>query len=160
MALVLQPSLVVMDEPTTALDVVVQRSIMDELERLREQLGFSVLLISHDLDLVAERATRLAIMYAGRLVEVGPAKELVASARHPYTEALLTSSMSLDSRVERVEDLAGSAPALIGVQSGCAFFPRCPKAAPGHELVVPPLEAVAPEHWVACHLYSSTETAR
>jgi peptide/nickel transport system ATP-binding protein len=152
-ALALRPELVVMDEPTTALDVVVQRSIMDEIERLREQFGFSVLLISHDLDLVAERASRLAIMYAGRLVEIGSAKEVTANPMHPYTEALLGSSMPVDSSVRRVEELAGRPPHLISLPSGCSFFPRCPKARPGHDRAVPLLREAAHAHQVACHLY-------
>ncbi|HUZ24658.1 MAG TPA: ABC transporter ATP-binding protein [Streptosporangiaceae bacterium] len=156
-ALALQPDLVIMDEPTTALDVVVQRAIMDEIERLREQLGFSVLLISHDLDLVAERASKLAIMYAGRIVEVGPAKQVVASPRHPYTAALLASTMSVDGPVDRVGELAGRPPDLIGVQAGCAFFPRCAKARPGHDQRVPLLREVEPGHQVACHLYPEKE---
>ena len=159
MALALEPELVVMDEPTTALDVVVQRSIMDELDRLRERLGFSVLLISHDLDLVAERASRLAIMYAGALVEVGPAQDVALSPLHPYTKGLLSSAMSVDGPVRRVETLPGRVPDLIGERSGCAFFPRCSSAQPYHELVDPPLLEVTPGHQVACHLYSSVRAS-
>jgi peptide/nickel transport system ATP-binding protein len=156
-ALALEPDLVVMDEPTTALDVVVQRAIMDEIERLRQQLGFSVLLISHDLDLVAERASRLAIMYAGRLVETGPAGQIVAGPRHPYTEALLGSTLPVDGPLEHMTELPGRQPDLIAPQPGCAFFPRCPKAQPGHDQVVPGLREVGPQHEVACHLYAETE---
>jgi peptide/nickel transport system ATP-binding protein len=158
-ALALEPDLVIMDEPTTALDVVVQRSIMDEMDRLREQLGFSVLLISHDLDLVAERASRLAIMYAGRLVEVGAAKEVVARPLHPYTEALLGSTMSVDGPVGRMTELAGRPPDLIGPQPGCAFFPRCARRQPGHDQRVPLLREAEPDHLVACHLYPEKELA-
>jgi peptide/nickel transport system ATP-binding protein len=156
-ALALQPDLVVMDEPTTALDVVVQRSIMDEVDRLREQLGFSVLLISHDLDLVAERASQLAIMYAGRLVETGPARQVVTNPRHPYTEALLASTMPIDGPEDRMSELPGRPPDLTAPQRGCAFFPRCAKAQPGHDERLPLLRAVGPGHEVACHLYAETE---
>jgi peptide/nickel transport system ATP-binding protein len=156
-ALALEPDLVVMDEPTTALDVVVQRTIMDEIDRLREQLGFSVLLISHDLDLVAERASQLAIMYAGRLVETGPARDVVASPRHPYTEALLASTMPVDAAAGKITELAGRPPDLTSLPPGCAFFPRCPKARPGHDERRPALRAVGPDHEVACHLYAQTE---
>jgi peptide/nickel transport system ATP-binding protein len=159
-ALALEPDLVVMDEPTTALDVVVQRSIMDEIDRLRDQLGFSVLLISHDLDLVAERASQLAIMYAGRVVEIGPAKEVVASPLHPYTEALLSSTMTLDGASHRLAELPGKPPDLIGAQTGCTFFPRCAKAQPGHDKKVPVLLETSPRHQVACHLYTDWEPAR
>ena len=158
-ALALQPDLVVMDEPTTALDVVVQRSIMDEIDRLREQLGFSVLLISHDLDLVAERASHLAIMYAGRLVETGPAREVVTSPRHPYTEALLASTMPIDGPLDRMAELPGRPPDLTAPQPGCAFFPRCAKAQPGHDKQLPPLRAIGPGHEVACHLYAQRQVA-
>jgi peptide/nickel transport system ATP-binding protein len=152
-ALALEPDLVIMDEPTTALDVVVQRAIMDEMDRLREQLGFAVLLISHDLDLVAERASRLAIMYAGRLVELGDAAQVVASPRHPYTQALLESTMSVDGPVERLTELAGRPPDLIDPSPGCAFYPRCAQRRPGHDERVPLLREIAPGHQVACHLY-------
>ena len=159
-ALALQPELVIMDEPTTALDVVVQRSIMDEIDRLREQLGFSVLLISHDLDLVAERASQLAIMYAGRIVETGSSADVTSSPRHPYTEALLTSTMSVDGGVHRLTELGGRPPDLIGTAPGCSFFPRCAKAEAWHETQTPELRDVAPGHAVACHLYPALERAR
>jgi peptide/nickel transport system ATP-binding protein len=159
-ALALQPDLLVMDEPTTALDVVVQRGIMDELDGLRERLGFSALLISHDLELVAERADQLAIMYAGRLVEVGPAKAVVTNPLHPYTEALLSASMPLEGPVGRLHELAGRPPDLLSPQVGCAFFPRCAKAAVGHDLRIPALREVHPGHLVACHLYSELELTR
>jgi peptide/nickel transport system ATP-binding protein len=156
-ALALEPDLEVMDEPTTALDVVVQRSIMDEIDRLRQRLGFSVLLISHDLDLVAERASRLAIMYAGRLVETGPAGQVVADPRHPYTEALLASTLPVDGPLDQMTELPGRPPDLIAPQRGCAFFPRCEKALPGHDQRVPGLREVGHRHEVACHLYAETE---
>lgn len=154
-ALALGPSLVVMDEPTTALDVVVQRAIMDELDELRKALGFSVLLISHDLELVAERASKLAIMYAGRIVEWGTADEVVNAPRHPYTEALLTASIPLSGPVSRLDELAGRPPDLTLVETGCPFFPRCGRAQPGHDRQVPLLQEVGPGHTVACHLYKS-----
>jgi peptide/nickel transport system ATP-binding protein len=159
-ALALEPDLVIMDEPTTALDVVVQRSIMDEIDRLRVQLGFSVLLISHDLDLVAERASHLAIMYAGRLAEIGPAREVVGNPLHPYTEALLTSTMTLDGTAGRLAELPGKPPDLIGPDAGCPFFPRCVKAQPGHDKTVPLLLDSGSGHLVACHLYTNQELAR
>jgi peptide/nickel transport system ATP-binding protein len=154
MALSLQPDLIVMDEPTTALDVVVQRGIMDELGRLREQMGFSVLLISHDLDLVAERASRVAVMYAGELVEVAPARDLVFSPLHPYTTGLLASAMSVDGPASRLDALPGKVPDLIGDRTGCMFFTRCANRRPWHEFVVPRLLEVTPGRQVACHLYS------
>jgi oligopeptide/dipeptide ABC transporter ATP-binding protein len=119
-----------------------------------------VLLISHDLDLVAERASRLAIMYAGRVVESGPAAQVVASPQHPYTGALLASAMSVDGQEGRLSELPGRPPDLIAAQPGCAFFARCSQARPGHDQQVPALLEVAPGHEVACHLYADRELAR
>jgi peptide/nickel transport system ATP-binding protein len=160
MALALNPELVIMDEPTTALDVVVQRSIMDEVDRLREQLGFAVLLISHDLDLVAERATRVAIMYAGELVEIAPAAEVALNPLHPYTRGLLESTMSIEGAAVRVEALPGRPPDLTVERTGCAFYPRCPKSQAFHQVVFPVLQEVEPAHQVACHLYEPAKAVR
>jgi peptide/nickel transport system ATP-binding protein len=159
-ALALQPELVIMDEPTTALDVVVQRAIMDEIDALREQLGFSVLLISHDLDLVAERVSTLAIMYAGRIVEIGAAETVVNDPKHPYTVALLNSTMSVDGTGQRITELAGRPPDLISIPAGCSFYPRCPASLPGHDQSIPLLRDVGPDHRVACHLFAAKELAR
>jgi peptide/nickel transport system ATP-binding protein len=156
-ALALRPDLVIMDEPTTALDVVVQRGIMDELDRLRGELGFSALLISHDLELVAERASQIAIMYAGRIVELGSARAVVENPLHPYTVALLGASAPLEGPVERLSELPGRPPDLLQDVVGCSFFPRCSRAALGHDLETPTLKEVEPGHFVACHLYAQLE---
>ena len=124
-AVALQPSLLVMDEPTTALDVVIQREILESLMELREKLGFSVLFITHDLSLLIEIADTIAVMYAGRLVEKAPAKALFRAPRHPYTYGLTRSFPSLHGEKKTMTGIEGSPPDLRKVPSGCPFHPRC-----------------------------------
>jgi len=128
MALALDPQVVIMDEPTTALDVVTQREILDEIIRLRDQLGFSVLFITHDLSLLIELADSIAVMYAGRVVEQGGAQDLFHAPRHPYTLGLVHSFPSLHGTHRRLEGIPGSPPDLRHPPSGCQFHPRCPFA--------------------------------
>jgi peptide/nickel transport system ATP-binding protein len=128
MALALEPSLVLMDEPTTALDVVTQREILDELMGLRERLGFAVIFITHDLSLLLELADTIAIMYAGRLVELAGAADLVAAPRHPYSVGLLNSFPALHGERVKMTGIPGSPPSLRAMPSGCTFHPRCPYA--------------------------------
>jgi peptide/nickel transport system ATP-binding protein len=125
LAVALRPSLLIMDEPTTALDVVIQREILDELMQLREHLGFSVLFITHDLSLLIEIADSIAVMYAGRLVEKAPAKALFRAPRHPYTYGLTRSFPSLHGEKQVMAGIEGSPPDLRNVPSGCPFHPRC-----------------------------------
>ncbi len=125
-ALALNPSLLIMDEPTTALDVVIQREILEELMDLRERLGFSILFITHDLSLLIEIADRIAVMYAGRLVEQAAAKALFHAPRHPYTYGLTRSFPSLHGEKRVMTGIAGSPPDLRSVPPGCPFHPRCP----------------------------------
>jgi peptide/nickel transport system ATP-binding protein len=158
MALALRPELVVMDEPTTALDVVVQREILQQVQELQRELGFAVLFITHDLSLLLEFANRIAIMYAGELVEVAPAATLFRNARHPYTVGLMSSFPPLTGPLERMTGIPGSPPDLARPPSGCRFHPRCPHClieGPLHvrqTTVKPELREVAPGHLVACHL--------
>jgi peptide/nickel transport system ATP-binding protein len=128
MALALDPQVVIMDEPTTALDVVTQREILDEIIRLRDQLGFSVLFITHDLSLLIELADSIAVMYAGRVVEQGGAQDLFHAPRHPYTLGLVHSFPSLHGAHRRLEGIPGSPPDLRHPPTGCPFHPRCPFA--------------------------------
>jgi peptide/nickel transport system ATP-binding protein len=159
MALALRPELIVLDEPTTALDVVVQREILQELEQLKEELGFAVLFITHDLSLLVEFSERIAIMYAGEIVESAPAHELFAQPKHPYTVGLMSSFPPLSGPLERISGIPGAPPNLAKPPSGCRFNPRCPHC-DGHDgalfirqtTVRPTLRQVAPEHLVACHL--------
>ena len=128
MALALEPKVVIMDEPTTALDVVTQREILEELIGLRDRLGFAVLFITHDLSLLIELADSIAVMYAGRLVERASAAALFRSPRHPYTRGLLNSFPSLHGEWRKMTGIPGSPPDLRHVPSGCPFHPRCPHA--------------------------------
>jgi peptide/nickel transport system ATP-binding protein len=125
MALALEPQVVIMDEPTTALDVVTQREILEELMQLRERLGFAVLFITHDLSLLAEIADSIAVMYAGRLVERAGAAALFRAPRHPYTLGLLSSFPSLHGPRRRLTGIPGSPPDLRRIPAGCVFHPRC-----------------------------------
>jgi peptide/nickel transport system ATP-binding protein len=151
MALALEPRIVVMDEPTTALDVLVQREILDEVERLREELGFAVIFITHDLGLLLEISDRLAVMYAGRIVEYAPAEQLAESARHPYTQGLLRSFPDLRGRRRVLRGIPGSPPDLRGDLTGCAFAERCEHAFAPCFSTRPVLRPHAA--WpVACHL--------
>lgn len=125
MALALEPQVVIMDEPTTALDVVTQREILEEVIGLRDRLGFSVIFITHDLSLLLELADTIAVMYAGRLCEVGPARRLFRSPRHPYTLGLLNSFPPLHGEVRPLTGIPGSPPDLRRVPPGCPFHPRC-----------------------------------
>ncbi|MCU4186723.1 ABC transporter ATP-binding protein [Acidiferrimicrobium sp. IK] len=126
MALALDPQVVIMDEPTTALDVVTQREILDEITSLRDRLDFSVLFITHDLSLLIELADSIAVMYGGRIVEQGAAKEIYDSPRHPYTVGLVSSFPSMHGARRRLSGIPGSPPDLRNPPPGCAFHPRCP----------------------------------
>ncbi|MGH2514343.1 MAG: ABC transporter ATP-binding protein [Ktedonobacterales bacterium] len=157
-ALALSPDIVIMDEPTTALDVVVQREILTEILRLRDTLGFSVIFITHDLSLLLELADSIAIMYAGRIVEQGSSRALSEHPRHPYSYGLIHAFPPLRGPRRRAIGIPGSPPDLRAVPSGCAFHPRCPLAfAPCHE-TLPLLHPSSEEPGVAiaCHLYDST----
>ena len=138
LALALRPHLLIMDEPTTALDVVIQREILEELMQLKEQLGFSVLFITHDLSLLIEIADTIAVMYAGRLVEKAPAQALFRAPRHPYTYGLTRSFPSLRGEKKVMTGIPGSPPDLRNVPSGCPFHPRCAWAMPECSTTEPP----------------------
>jgi peptide/nickel transport system ATP-binding protein len=153
MALVLDPPMMILDEPTTALDVVVQGEIMGQLAELKEKLGFSILFITHDLSLLVEFSTRIAIMYAGEIVELAPAAELYANPLHPYTQGLLASFPTLHGPKTHLTGIPGSPPDMAAPPSGCRFHPRCPHCRPLHTQVVPKLREVTPGHYVACHLF-------
>lgn len=149
LALAMGPRLVVLDEPTTALDVVVQREIFDLIDELRAERGFAVLLVSHDLALVAERAATVAVMYAGRFVELRSAASIGKSTTHPYTAALFAASPRIGERREVKEIIPGAPPRLGHFPSGCAFHPRCSNCTPRCPLEVPALGPV-PAGEIAC----------
>jgi peptide/nickel transport system ATP-binding protein len=142
MALALQPQIVIMDEPTTALDVVTQREILEELKDLRDQFGFAILFITHDLSLLIEIADSIAVMYAGRLVERAPATALFRSPRHPYTLGLLSSFPPLHGPRLPMTGIPGSPPDLRMLPSGCVFHPRCRFAFDRCTVAAPPLAPV------------------
>ena len=127
-ALALQPRLIIMDEPTTALDVVVQRDIIEQIVELKARMGFSVLFITHDLGLMIEFCDRIGVMYSGELVEVAPAEAILTQPQHPYTRALGNSFPPLTGPRVRMEGIAGSPPDLRALPTGCRFAPRCPHA--------------------------------
>ncbi len=157
-ALALNPELIIMDEPTTALDVVVQKQILQEIKDLRERFGFSILFITHDLSLLVEISDRIGIMYAGKFVESGPARDIFAAPKHPYTDRLMNSFPTVHGPRRELLGIPGAPPDLIDPPSGCRFHPRCDLAIAGEcEVVVPPLLSIAPEHEVACHLVSQAE---
>jgi peptide/nickel transport system ATP-binding protein len=128
MALILQPQVVVMDEPTTALDVVMQRQILGQIIELRERLGFSVIFITHDLSLLVEFSDRIAIMYGGRIVEEAPSATLYRNSLHPYSVGLLNSFPALRGTKRELSGIPGSPPDLRSMPTGCSFHPRCPRA--------------------------------
>ncbi|RKR92396.1 peptide/nickel transport system ATP-binding protein [Micromonospora pisi] len=157
MALALEPQIVIMDEPTTALDVVMQRQILGQLVELRERLGFSVLFITHDLSLLVEFSDRIAIMYGGRIVEEAPAAALYRDSLHPYSEGLLNSFPALRGPRRELSGIPGSPPDLRGMPTGCSFHPRCPKAFDPCGTEIPvlgvPKEGTAVDRTVACWLH-------
>jgi peptide/nickel transport system ATP-binding protein/peptide/nickel transport system permease protein len=157
LALVLRPKLLVLDEPTTALDVVVQRSILQSLNELRRDLDFGIVFITHDLSLLVEIADRIAIMYAGSIVENAPAKELYEHPGHPYTSALMSAFPPLGGARRRLEGIPGQPPDLRLLPAGCSFAPRCPRAMPGVCDAIPPPTIRRTDGLVACHLYSEKE---
>jgi peptide/nickel transport system ATP-binding protein len=156
MALALEPELIIMDEPTTALDVVVQREILDEIERLREELGFSVIFITHDLSLLLEVTDWLAVMYAGEFVEYAPATEAAVAPAHPYTRGLLGSFPDMRGQRRELRGIPGNPPDLREDFAGCPYRPRCPFAFEPCGSARPRLSQVPgrAEGWlVACHLH-------
>ncbi len=152
MALTLNPELIVMDEPTTALDVVVQRDILQQIEDLQAHFGFSILFITHDLSLLVEFSTRIAIMYAGRIIELARADELFAQPHHPYTVGLMSSFPSIRGANKRLQGIPGSPPDLVTPPPGCRFAPRCPHVLTTCRQTYPTLREISPGHWVSCHL--------
>ena len=150
MALCCHPRLLIADEPTTALDVTIQAQILDLLRHLKKQLSMAVLLITHDLGVVAETAERVVVMYAGKVVEEAPVRTLFHAPRHPYTEGLLRSIPRLDERRESLPVIDGMVPNLLDLPSGCRFHPRCPRAERRCREEAPALRSFGEGHRVAC----------
>jgi peptide/nickel transport system ATP-binding protein len=154
MALALRPKVLIADEPTTALDVVVQAQIMNLLKRIKLEYGTSVILITHDLSLIAEIADRVAIMYAGKVVEQGLSEQVYENPAHPYTKALLGSIPRLHGELKELTFIPGAPPDLSNPPSGCRFHPRCPYAFELCKSEEPPIVEIEGGHFVSCWLYA------
>jgi oligopeptide transport system ATP-binding protein len=153
MAIALEPDILIADEPTTALDVTVQAQIMDLLSELQRDTGMGLILITHDLGVVAQVADRVAVMYAGRIVETATIDDLYARPAHPYTEGLIASIPRLEQKGNRLTPIGGAPPNLTRVPPGCSFHPRCPRARGNCRVDEPPLYDVGPGRASACHYY-------
>ncbi|MGI5339837.1 ABC transporter ATP-binding protein [Streptomyces sp. CA-181903] len=156
MALALEPDLIIADEPTTALDVTVQAQVMDLLAELQREFTMGLVLITHDLGVVADVADRIAVMYAGRVVENAPVRDLYAAPAHPYTQGLLESVPRLDRKGRELHAIKGLPPNLVNIPPGCPFHPRCPRARDICRTDRPPLFPVAPGRSSACHFWQET----
>ncbi len=150
MALASEPQLLVADEPTTALDVTIQAQILDLLRDLKQRLGMAILLITHNLGIVGDLADRVAVMYAGQIVELAPARELLRRPLHPYTRALMNSVPKLRGSQDRLSAIPGNVPRIGNFPPGCRFAPRCPIARPECSASLPELLEVEPGRWVRC----------
>jgi oligopeptide/dipeptide ABC transporter ATP-binding protein len=159
MALACDPAIVIGDEPTTALDVMVQAQILELLERLRRDLGLSLILITHDLSVLAETCDRVLVMYAGKVAEEGPVRRVFTSPRHPYTRKLVGSFPNLHGDRRTLEVITGQPPDLLAPPPGCRFAPRCEFAMPICTEVVPPEVRFSDGVRVACHLYPTSDIA-
>ncbi|GHH40140.1 ABC transporter ATP-binding protein [Streptomyces candidus] len=156
MALALEPKLIIADEPTTALDVTVQAQVMDLLAELQRELHMGLILITHDLGVVADVADKIAVMYAGRIVETAPVHDIYRNPAHPYTKGLLESIPRLDQKGQELYAIKGLPPNLLNIPPGCAFNPRCPRAQDVCRTHVPPLYDVAAGRQSACHFWKET----
>nr|WP_276239343.1 ABC transporter ATP-binding protein [Halobaculum sp. DT55] len=151
LALVLEPEVLVMDEPTAALDLLMQRSIISLLGDLRDKYDLTMVFITHDLPLVTKLADRIGVLYAFEFAEVGDTESIVHDPKHPYTRALLNATPNLDAPLEEMRPIEGSAPDPVNVPAGCPYHERCPMATDECADVKPPMEAVSGTHEVACH---------
>ncbi|MFZ5816032.1 MAG: ABC transporter ATP-binding protein [Bacillota bacterium] len=152
MALSCNPKLLIADEPTTALDVTIQAQILELMKKLKKELGMAIMLITHDLGVVAEMCERVVVMYAGKVVEEADAVNVFKHPLHPYTEGLLKSIPRMDEDVEKLHVIEGVVPNPLHLPPGCRFEPRCPIAIEKCKTEQPPLEQVTPGRWVACYM--------
>ena len=151
-AISMHPKVIIADEPTSALDVVIQRQVMETLDRLQNELNLSIILIGHDMGLMAQFVDRLAVMYAGKLMEAGTIRDIFAEPLHPYTQLLINSLPVLGNKGV-FTGIPGITPSLLDVPPGCVFHPRCPQAMDICSQQIPALTQVRPGRWTACHLY-------
>jgi peptide/nickel transport system ATP-binding protein len=159
LALCVNPSLIIADEPTTALDVSIQAQIIGLLKRLCREYHTAVILITHDMGVIAEISDRVGVMYAGRLVEVGNVHDIVKAPQHPYTQGLMGSIPSLHEKVEQLTQIDGAMPRLTEIPAGCAFHPRCPKCFDRCETERPKLTTTRKTE-IACWLFENTDETR
>jgi oligopeptide/dipeptide ABC transporter ATP-binding protein len=157
MALACKPKLLIADEPTTALDVTIQAQILELIKELKRTQNMAVIMITHDLGVIAEVAQHVAVMYAGKIVERAPVEELFAAPQHPYTQGLLGSIPSPDKLGRRLDVIRGVVPHPLNLPPGCTFAPRCPQRMDICETAFPALEATGPAHDVACYLYTTRQ---
>ena len=160
LALALRPKLVIADEPVTALDVIVQRQVLDMLRRLGEEMGVTAIFVTHDIAVVAYLCTVTAVMYAGRIVEYGPTADVLARPAHPYTMGLMNAFPDLEGPTQDLAPIEGSPPDLHHPPPGCRFAPRCPFVLPVCTQAYPATETIAPAHSAACHRVAEAETLR
>lgn len=151
MALALDPEILIADEPTTALDVTVQAQIIDLLQTLQRESGMAIILITHDIGVAAEMADRVAVMYAGRIVESGPVHDILYKPSHPYTIGLMDSIPTLELKFQRLRQIDGAPPVMTAVPKGCAFHPRCGRATDLCHTQRPEVVSISPQHGSACH---------
>jgi oligopeptide/dipeptide ABC transporter ATP-binding protein len=157
MAVAAQPRLLVADEPTTALDVTIQAQIIELLRELKARDGMSILLITHNLGIVSDVADRVAVMYAGQIVETARAKDLVTRPQHPYTRALIRALPDLGSAAERLVAIPGAVPDPGNLPPGCRFHPRCAVALPECSETAPALEVAGADRWVRCPFWKTID---
>lgn len=148
-AISLNPKIIIADEPTSALDVVVQRQIMLELGKMQQSMGLAILLVGHDMGLMAQFVDRIGVMYAGKLMEIGPIDKVFKNPLHPYTQLLITCPPTLDKKGE-FRGIPGLPPLLVDPPAGCRFHPRCPQCSDNCSMEVPELNEIEPDRWVAC----------
>jgi peptide/nickel transport system ATP-binding protein len=156
MAILLNPKVIIADEPTSALDVVVQRQVMETFRRVQEAMGASVILVGHDMGLMAQFVDRVGVMYGGKLAEVGPVRGIFKDPLHPYTQLLIKSLPNLQTK-EDFRGIPGLTPSLLAPPTGCMFHPRCPQAMQRCSVDIPLTAEIQPERWVACHLYDGSQ---
>jgi oligopeptide/dipeptide ABC transporter ATP-binding protein len=157
MALACDPDLLIADEPTTALDVTIQAQILQLMRDLKSRTGAAILLITHDLGVVAEMCDDVAVMYGGRIVEHAPTKEIYSNPKHPYTVGLLESIPRLHHKQDRLHVIRGNVPNPLTIPPGCSFHPRCPKRFEPCDQYLPSLANIEPDHQVSCFLYPEVE---
>ena len=160
MSLVLKPSLVIADEPTTSLDVIVQDQIFKNIKKMQQIIGFSMLLVTHDIALVIENCDDIAVMYGGRIVETGSVQDVILKPLHPYTLGLKNAFPNILDRTAELISIPGVPPSLLGELKGCRFYERCPFASKVCRLEIPPLKTVQGTHKAACHHLDQIDTMR